>query len=83
MLATGGGLVFRQAHGESSRSTRIRQDHVAVPDRLRNQRQPITYTHNGRQYVTVLSASAADFGKEGDCGKIQPAVRVTFALMPD
>ena len=46
--------------------------------------QPITYTVNGRQYVTVLSglAGGASVRRETE-GKIQPGGSVwTFALMP-
>jgi len=43
--------------------------------------QPITYTHNGRQYVTVLSGSAAGlrqkgrprgrYSRAGRCGRLR------------
>jgi hypothetical protein len=47
--------------------------------------QPITYTHNGRQYVTVLSGlGGGTSAKRETEGKVLPGGSVwTFALMPD
>ena len=47
--------------------------------------QPITYTINGRQYVSVLSGlGGGTSSRRGTAGKIQPGGSVwTFALMPE
>ena len=47
--------------------------------------QPITYTHKGRQYVTVLSGlGGGTSARRETAGKVQPGGSVwTFALMPD
>jgi alcohol dehydrogenase (cytochrome c) len=47
--------------------------------------QPITYTHKGRQYVSVLSGlGGGSSARRETVGKIQPGGSVwTFALMPE
>ena len=47
--------------------------------------QPITYTHAGRQYVTVLSGLGGGTSSKRETeGKVLPGGSVwTFALMPD
>ncbi len=60
---------------------------VAVPDRLRHQRQPITYTHHGQQYVTVLSGIGGlywNIAREQLKDKVPHGGSVwTFAVMPE
>jgi len=87
MLATGGGLVF---------SGKLTGEFIAIDEDTGRivwqfqtgsgiNAQPITYTHNGRQYVTVLSGlGGGTSAKRETAGKIQPGGSVwTFALMPD
>jgi len=87
MLATAGGLVF---------SGRPTGEFVAIDEDTGNiawqfktgsgiNAQPITYTHNGRQYVSVLSGlGGGTSAEEGDRGQGAPGGSVwTFALMPD
>jgi len=87
MLATAGGLVF---------SGRPTGEFVAIDEDTGNiawqfktgsgiNAQPITYTHNGRQYVSVLSGlGGGTSAKRETEGKVLPGGSVwTFALMPD
>ena len=87
MLATAGGLVF---------SGRPTGEFVAIDEDTGNiawqfktgsgiNAQPITYTHNGRQYVSVLSGlGGGTSAKRETDGKVLPGGSVwTFALMPD
>src|SRR5882672_6691034 len=87
MLATAGGLVF---------SGKLTGEFIAIDEDIGRivwqfqtgsgiNAQPITYTHNGRQYVTVLSGlGGGTSAKRETAGKIQPGGSVwTFALMPD
>jgi alcohol dehydrogenase (cytochrome c) len=87
MLATAGGLVF---------SGRPTGEFVAIDEDTGNiawqfktgsgiNAQPITYTHNGRQYVSVLSGlGGGTSAKRETESKVLPGGSVwTFALMPD
>ncbi|HKB62681.1 MAG TPA: PQQ-dependent dehydrogenase, methanol/ethanol family [Burkholderiales bacterium] len=87
MLATAGGLVF---------SGRPTGEFVAIDEDTGNiawqfktgsgiNAQPITYTHNGRQYVSVLSGLGGGTSARRETeGKVLPGGSVwTFALMPD
>jgi alcohol dehydrogenase (cytochrome c) len=87
MLATAGGLVF---------SGRPTGEFVAIDEDTGNivwqfktgsgiNAQPITYTHKGRQYVSVLSGlGGGTSAKRETEGKVLPGGSVwTFALMPD
>jgi alcohol dehydrogenase (cytochrome c) len=87
MLATAGGLVF---------SGRPTGEFVAIDEDTGNivwqfktgsgiNAQPITYTHKGRQYVTVLSGlGGGTSAKRETEGKVLPGGSVwTFALMPE
>ena len=87
MLATAGGLVF------SGRSTgefvAIDEDTGSIVWQFKTgsgiNAQPITYTHKGRQYVSVLSGlGGGTSAKRETEGKVLPGGSVwTFALMPD
>ena len=45
---------------------------------------PITYTHNGRQYVTVLSGIGGVLNRVMKVAdRVPTGVRVTFTLMPE
>jgi len=87
MLSTAGGLVF---------SGKLTGEFIAIDEDTGKivwqfqtssgiNAQPITYTHNGRQYVTVLSGlGGGTSAKRETAGKIQPGGSVwTFALMPE
>ena len=87
MLSTAGGLVF---------SGKPTGEFLAIDENTGRivwqfqtssgvNAQPITYTHNGRQYVTVLSGlGGGTSSKRGTAGKVQPGGSIwTFALMPD
>ncbi|HYT15770.1 MAG TPA: PQQ-dependent dehydrogenase, methanol/ethanol family [Burkholderiales bacterium] len=87
MLATAGGLVF---------SGRPTGEFVAIDEDTGNivwqfktgsgiNAQPITYTHKGRQYVSVLSGlGGGTSAKRETEGKVLPGGSVwTFALMPE
>jgi len=62
-----------------------RQDAVAVPDRLRVNAQPVTFTQNGRQFVTCcLALAASNRNQAGEALKTSRRRLVwTFALMPE
>ena len=87
MLTTAGGLVF------SGRPTgeflAIDQDTGKILWQFQTSSginaQPITFTQNGRQYVSVLSGlGGGTSSKRETAGKVQPGGSVwTFALMPD
>ena len=56
MLATGGGLLFTgKETGEFIAIDPMTARPLEVPDRIRINAMPMTYTQNGRQYVTILS----------------------------
>jgi alcohol dehydrogenase (cytochrome c) len=87
MLATAGGLVFSgKATGEF---VAIDEDTGNIAWQFKTgsgiNAQPITYTHNGRQYVSVLSGlGGGTSAKRETEGKVLPGGSVwTFALMPD
>jgi alcohol dehydrogenase (cytochrome c) len=87
MLTTAGGLVFSgRATGEF---LAIDQDSGKILWQFQTSSginaQPITFTQNGRQYVTVLSGlGGGTSSKRETAGKVQPGGSVwTFALMPD
>jgi alcohol dehydrogenase (cytochrome c) len=87
MMVTAGGLVFGgKMTGEF---VAIDEDTGKVLWQFQTSSsinaQPITYTHNGRQYVTVLSGlGGGGSARRETAGKIQPGGSVwTFALMPD
>lgn len=87
MLTTSGGLVFSgKATGEF---VAIDQDTGKILWQFQTSSginaQPITYTLNGRQYVSVLSGlGGGTSAKRETQGKVQPGGSVwTFALMPD
>ena len=68
MLATGGGLLFTGKYtGEFiAMDADTGEDALGVPDRAPGStRMPITWTQNGRQYVTVLSGLGGLYGTSG------------------
>src|SRR2546427_13255491 len=87
MLATGGGLVF---------SGKLTGEFIAIDEETGRivwqfqtgsgiNAQPITYTHNGRQYVTVLPGlGGGTSAKRETAGKMQPGGAVgAVGPMPD
>ena len=87
MLSTAGGIVF---------SGKLTGEFVAIDEETGKivwqyqtssgiNSQPITYTHKGRQYVTVLSGlGGSGSSKRETEGKVLPGGSVwTIALMPD
>jgi alcohol dehydrogenase (cytochrome c) len=87
MLATAGGLVF--SGRPTGEFVAIDEDTGSIVWQFKTgsgiNAQPITYTHNGRQYVTVLSGlGGGTSAKRETEGKVLPGGSVwTFALMPD
>jgi alcohol dehydrogenase (cytochrome c) len=87
MLTTAGGLVFTGL--PSGEFVALDEDTGKVLWKFQTgsgiNAQPITYTLNGRQYVSVLSGlGGGASSKRGTAGKVQPGGSVwTFALMQD
>ncbi len=87
MLATAGGLVF--SGRPTGEFVAIDEDTGKIVWQFKTgsgiNAQPITYTHNGRQYVTVLSGLGGGTSSKRETeGKVLPGGSVwTFALMPD
>jgi len=87
MLSTAGGLVF--SGKPTGEFLAIDEDTGKILWQFQTgsgvNAQPITFTQNGRQYVTVLSGlGGGTSARRGTAGKIQPGGSVwTFALMPD
>ena len=93
MLATGGGLLFTgKETGEFiALDARHRQAAVAIPDRLRHQRQPVTYTHNGpairdrafRHRRAVVERGARATQGQGAARRLGLDVRAAAGMMRD
>ncbi|HKA38859.1 MAG TPA: PQQ-dependent dehydrogenase, methanol/ethanol family [Burkholderiales bacterium] len=87
MLSTAGGLVFSGL--PTGEFLALDEDTGKVLWQFRTgsgvNAQPITYTINGRQYVSVLSGlGGGTSSRRGTTGKVQPGGSVwTFALMAD
>src|SRR5499427_743152 len=87
MLATAGGLVF--AGKVSGEFLAIDEDTGDILWQFKTgsgvNAQPITYTHKGRQYVTVLSGLGGGTSSKRETeGKVLPGGSVwTFALLQD
>ncbi len=87
MLVTAGGLVF--SGKVSGEFVALDEDTGKIVWQFKTSSginaQPITYTHNGRQFVTVLSGLGGGTSSKRETeGKVLPGGSVwTFALMPD
>jgi alcohol dehydrogenase (cytochrome c) len=87
MLSTAGGIVFSGL--PTGEFLALDEDTGKVLWQFRTSSgvnaQPITYTINGRQYVSVLSGlGGGTSSRRGTAGKVQPGGSVwTFALMQD
>jgi alcohol dehydrogenase (cytochrome c) len=87
MLVTAGGLVFTGL--PSGEFIALDEDTGKALWKFQTgsgvNAQPITYTLNGRQYVSVLSGlGGGASSKRGTAGKVQPGGMIwTFALMQD
>ena len=85
-LSTAGGLLFTGK--QTGEFLAMDEDNGNVLWRFQTSSavnaQPITYTHKGRQYVTVLSGMAGGTSVQLRAGNIPRGGSVwTFALMPD
>jgi alcohol dehydrogenase (cytochrome c) len=87
MLATAGGLVF--SGRPTGEFVAIDEDTGKIVWQFKTgsgiNAQPITYTHNGRQYISVLSGLGGGTSSKRETeGKVLPGGSVwTFALMPE